>query len=339
MSYTFSAANVPASGAAAFYLLKTTLVTAGWSVISDSDGTTYASGGGQVTTGAAGGHGLGNTKAWIRMQAPSVNGFAREIIFQRGSVGNRDWRLKYSASAGFSGGSPSATVTPSSTDEVFMLGGGTDASPTFISNWFNTDGAYHWNLVCGGAAEFYSFVAFAHTTATTNANVALFLDVMATNGFAPGDTDPAVMYCSAANATATPLSEIISSSLPTTTVTNPALGRAWMGTLSAAGASTSSNNVNVGLVCLGSSTCTLGGGGGGGTGIAVNPFTGNDDMFQPFYARASNQVIKPTGFKGFSTLFLLGAMHRTNLDTATTLATGDRIHFGTAWLPWNNAAP
>ncbi len=334
MAYTFSTGNIPATGAVAFYTLKTTLVTAGWVVKSDSDGTTYASGGGQVTGGASGANGLGNANAWIRLQSPIIGSNTREIMFQRGAD-NTSWRFLYSANANFIGGSPSASVLPTAADEVYMLGAG---AGTFKANWFNTDGAYHWNIACGGATEFYSFYAFAHTTATTTANVCLFLDVLATNGFAVGDVDPAVMYCSATNAS-TALSEIISSSATASNVTNPALARAWLGSTSAAQASLTSNNINVTMMCYGSSTATLGGGGGGGTGIAVNPFSGNDDMFLPFYARSTIGVIPPTGFKGFSTLFLLGSMHRTNLDTATTLAAGDRIYFGNAWCPWNNTAP
>src|SRR5579883_3111366 len=50
-SYTYSLNNTPSTGAVAMYAIYAQLHTAGWSDKADSDGTTYAASGGQVTSG------------------------------------------------------------------------------------------------------------------------------------------------------------------------------------------------------------------------------------------------------------------------------------------------
>lgn len=113
MSYVFSVNQQPATGSVAMWQLISTLKTAGWSQIDSSDGTTQ--GASQVTNGGAGINGLGNTSAWVRIQAPTTTGGLysqnREFIFQRGTT-DLQWRVKYSAVGGFIGGVSSATITP-----------------------------------------------------------------------------------------------------------------------------------------------------------------------------------------------------------------------------------
>ena len=91
MAYTFSVNNAPLTGATAMYTLISTLMSAGWLKKADSDGTTYSSTGVQVTSGNSGTNGLGNTNAWVRLQAPAVNqgtvvNQTREITIQRGTT-------------------------------------------------------------------------------------------------------------------------------------------------------------------------------------------------------------------------------------------------------------
>jgi hypothetical protein len=340
MVYTFSVGNTPATGAVAMYLLKTTLVSAGWTVTSDSDGSTYNATGGQVTTGATGAGGLGNVRAWIRLQAPTVGSNTREITIQRsnsgvGATDDRAWRIKYSANAGFTGGSPAATVTPSAADEVFMLGGGTDASPTFLpASWFNTNGGYRWHIAAGGAAESYSFVAFASVSATGVGLNSIALDVMTAGSYSSLDIDPAVMYCSTAAPTVSLVD--VTSNAPASGVneTAPAKGRAWLGPTSAAGASLTSNNVNVNML-------TWGGNFGGGVSAAANPFSSNDTLVFTLWCRRanSNNNPLPAGIKGFSTLFQTGSMARANFDTCDVGGTKTRVWYGNLWLPWDGSTP
>src|ERR1019366_386639 len=201
MSYTYSVANTPATGAAAMYIVLSSLVTAGWLVKSDSDGTTYASSGGQITGGGSGTHGLANADAWFRIQAPIVGSQHREFTFQRIAT-NASWRVKYSASAGFTGGSPAATQTPTATDEVVIVGSGTDASPTGAA-LFAADSAYRFNMIAGDSSAGYGFYWFANANNQNSATAitsGFLLDIMQSGSYSASDTDPCVIYFgSAAN--------------------------------------------------------------------------------------------------------------------------------------------
>ena len=344
MAYNFSVNNTPATGAVAMYQLIATLITAGWSKVSDSDGTTYSAGGTQVTSGASGANGLGNSSAWVRLAAPAVSGQVRELIFQRGTTNDRGWQIKYSASALFSGGSPAATVTPTSTDEVYMLGAGTAA--TALANWFDVDGGFRWHIACGGSAEFYSFNAFAVLTGATNLRNGLFLDVMATGSYPSADVDPAVMYCSAVAA------GTVGYGIQTTfgwlggvmsTSTNPAEARAWLGTTSLAQASLVSNNQRVAMIPYGNTSGSII---GGTLTTGTNPFTSKDSLLPAWWARQGASVA-PVGVKGASTLFSYGSVIRNNLDTADTVGTKDKVFIGGAalastqniWAPWSGVSP
>jgi len=327
MAYTFSVNNSPATGAVAMYTLISTLMSAGWLKKMDSDGTTYSSTGVQVTSGNAGTGGLGNTNAWVRLQAPQVNGGAvvnqtRELTIQRGTT-DLVWRIKYSASALFTGGSPAAAVTPSSTDEIFMMGAATDASPTFYSWISGATGDERWHFVAGGAAEFYSFVAWSQVIGGLTAREAIFLDVMADGSYPAVDVDPAVVFCNSS----TPFSDI--AGFASSNVTNPSKARAWLGSTSAAGASLVSNNVNVVI-------SNYGGIFTGGTTIGTNPWTNKEDLFPCLWGNQGTTL--PYGIKGISTLFKMGTILHTNGTVSSHVGTRDKIYYGNYWLPWSGAS-
>jgi len=339
MAYTFSVGTIPGTAPAAMYLLKATLVTAGWIVKSDSDGLTYASGGGQVTSGGAGAGGLGNSKAWIRIQAPTVENNTREIVFQRsdtapGATGDEQWRIKYSANAGFTGGSPGILQTPSAVDEVVMAGAGTDASPTWQPSVFTTNNTYRMNISAGGADEYYSFAAWTHISGSLTGLNAIALDVMQSGSYPPEDVDPAVMYVSQQANFQTPFYDFTANvNFSTTNVTFPAVARAWMGATSSAGILTlGTNNNNVTLSALG------GNWGAGATG-APNPFSTKDSLVSPWWGRGGSAIPGPNGPKGVSTLFRIGSTNRTNLDTCDLSSTKDRILMYYVWVPWNGTVP
>lgn len=339
MAYTFSVGTIPGTGPIAMYLLKTTLVTAGWTVKSDSDGTTYASGGGQVTSGGTGANGLGNNNAWIRIQAPAVGNNTREITIQRSNTapagtGNTQWRIKYSANAKFTGGSPGATQTPSAADEVVMAGAGTDASPTFQSTLFTTDNTYRISIAAGGVTEYYSFAMWTNISGSITGLNAIALDVMASGSYRSEDVDPAVMYVSNQANIQLPFYDLsANANFSTSNTTAPALARAWLGTTSSAGILTAgTNNNNVQLA-------TFGGNFGGGNSLAANPFSTKDTFVSPWWGRGGSAIPPPNGIKGMSTLFRVGSVNRSNLDTCDLTTTKDRVHVNFVWLPWNGTVP
>lgn len=112
------------------FQMKEHLKGAGWIVKASGDGlTAFSSTGDVITSGGSGAGGMLNTRAWWRVQSPDLQ---REFTFQLISTASNDtqFRIKYSVSAGFTGGTPDADETPSATDEKLLLGGGTDAAPT-----------------------------------------------------------------------------------------------------------------------------------------------------------------------------------------------------------------
>ena len=338
MVYTFSVNNeisTQNTTAYAMWYLISTLVTAGWTKVMDSDGTTYSSGGTQVTGPGTGANGFDNVNAWVRMQAPAVNGGSvvnqkREFTFQRGTVANTNWRIKYSASAAFTTG-PSASATPSSADEVFMAGGGTDASPTFYGCFADNTNPWRWHIAAGGAAEFYSFAAWG--TGTTNASVCvsyngIFLDIMASGSYSVLDVDPAVVYVSLASSGGLTSNH---GSFPVNSQTNPALSRAWLGSTSAVGASITSNNVGVGSITYNpfNAAATFG----------TNPWTNKDDLYPIIWGSNSSSI--PRGIKGISTLFRAGTVQRGQMVTIDTISpeSRDKVFVDRCWVPWSGALP
>jgi hypothetical protein len=124
---------------------KQHLVANGYSVIGSGDGLAAYSAVGDVLASAAD----INDRAWFRLAHPDGQ---RETMIQAVTVA---WppkaRIKYSYSAGFTGGSPSANRTPSATDEEMVKwGGGSDASP-IGQGWWHFEGYnagdYLWGAV------------------------------------------------------------------------------------------------------------------------------------------------------------------------------------------------
>lgn len=150
--------QAPATGSVAMFLIKEMLkFSVGMTHQRSSDGTTMSTVTDQITTGAAGAGGFGNNSAyWI-----GRDGNGREFCIQRGTT-DLVWRTKLSHSAHFTGGSPSATQTPSATDEAIQKGGGTDASPTFATV-FGTNNTYHLHSGGEDAAPYHWWF---YTTAT-----------------------------------------------------------------------------------------------------------------------------------------------------------------------------
>ncbi|HMJ16583.1 MAG TPA: hypothetical protein VK524_34450 [Polyangiaceae bacterium] len=189
----FSNCNtIPATGSATISLLIATLILAGWTVQSYGDGTTYtASGTGWSSSILATG-----LRSWVRVREP---GGRREWIFQR-ITGNTTWRVKYSANAKFSGGSPAGNTTPTATDEQVLLGAGTDASPTGAA-LLTTDGTYRAHIVCDSTAvgNAYPFMLHCSTTTTGAWAIGIVLqDPMIVGSYDSTDVDPVVVSAAGA---------------------------------------------------------------------------------------------------------------------------------------------
>lgn len=101
---------------------------AGWTVAASGDGLAAFDPNGSVFLSAgAGANGFNNDLAWIIFR--DGDGVA-EVCWQITTAASDGLRLKYSPSAGFTGGTPGAGEVPSAADEVIIKGGGSDGAPT-----------------------------------------------------------------------------------------------------------------------------------------------------------------------------------------------------------------
>ncbi len=323
MAYQFDVnGTIPGTGAACLFRMKTLLKTMGWTVKSSSDGTTYNSTGDQITQGGTGAGGMANNAAWFRIQQPGANG--REFTVQGQGVNTYLARIKYSGgpSTGFTGGSPGATQTPSATDEKIILGGGTDAAPTYAQFIQTPESSQRFNMLAGDSASNYNFLWWTQTTGDNWAYTGMYLDVLVSGTYPLADVDPAVVYMD--------------------------------------GFSSLIFNQNIGNVG-GSTQCWFNKGLGGAAFQPVggayyyapgavpifptqggqNHITGKDDFAPIVYMRPSN-LVAPYGFKGVSSLLVWNSVARGYGDTFNVVSTKDYLALG--WqstvyvaIPWNGS--
>ncbi len=307
MSYIFDVNEVPATGAESIFRLKSLFKTAGWNIVSSSDGSTLNSGD-NITKATTGANGMANNYAWFFVQSPSP--VTRSFIFQRGT-NNVSWRLKYSPKVGFfTTVSQSATQTPSATDEVIVMGAGTDASPSFNATFFTTDNSYRFHACAGKAAENYTFYMFTNVFANTTPYNALVLDVMVSGSYPSEDPDPAVIYANQAGLTTMFASDLTSTGLKVSCfVSSSAPGQGYVPIFAQA----------IGSLFPG--------------GIALNPYTNKDEYMPIPWARPIGNN-PPNGWKGISTMMYWAGFYRQNLDLMTFNSVKDRIFIGNISLPW-----
>jgi hypothetical protein len=141
---------------------------------------------------------LCNHGSWFVVQAPTSQSFCFQMNNDVASGNNKNgswpnsWRFKY-ASKGFVMASASLTVTPRAviqSDEIVLLGGGTDASPTFGTFWSN-DGKHRVHIIAESGSNFGWSVVTYNPGAGTMDNVFLYDSVTTTN---PIDPDPHVIF-------------------------------------------------------------------------------------------------------------------------------------------------
>lgn len=191
MAWHPSVNQTPITSAIGVFNWLTELIAAGWTKISDSDGTTYSSSGTQVTGGGSGTNGLGNTKAWVCMKDPAGK---TQFTFQRGTD-NQHWRACHSPVDGFITGSPAATVCPTAADEAVTLGSGTEASPSFTQWFTGTEASMRFNSNALDTAPYTWWVATWPVGGGTNTGCGFFDGVVSpiTGVGYTSDDDPHVV--------------------------------------------------------------------------------------------------------------------------------------------------
>ena len=183
MAFTFNVnGSAPATFAACIFALKEQLKTAGWTVTSSSDGTTFNGSGDQISSSGTGAGGMDRGNAWFAIQMPGgTRAFAIQLT-QVGSGVNGHWRVRYSPSVGFSGGS--ASVMASASDQVTLLNS---------AGWTNSsDGSVRVEIGCDNASP-YGFYMFLENNGagTVREDGCLIFEPLV--GTVTGDVDPYVV--------------------------------------------------------------------------------------------------------------------------------------------------
>lgn len=119
----------------ALFILKERLVDVGWTVIQSGTGTSGSYSAGDIISTAAD---LNNPRAWFAIKEPTGD---RVFVIQRDTTASssftNSYRIKYVRAGGVGTGTANTTPTATvSSNEVVILGTGTDASPTFAA-WAN----------------------------------------------------------------------------------------------------------------------------------------------------------------------------------------------------------
>lgn len=319
MTRLFTINQTPATAAAAIHVLKTQLKSAGWTVTSSSDGYSYNASGDQITSGGAGPGGMNNAKAWFAIQMPSST---RSFCFQRqttiGANTSYLWRVKYSYDAAFTTGSPGILQVPGAANEKVLLGGGTDASPTFAALFAqSTDGAFRYNC-CADNASPYGWVSVTWTSTTGAVGHILGLDPVL--GTAPGDTDP---YATILNGTTSACDPSVS--------TQGGSSKAWFGTTWFGNVASYPTAVMV--VPYSSSVYSI------WTDGALNVLDGNKDPTVPITYICANGVAS-INIKGVSS-FIRAACYaagRVTPSLYSLFSTKDMVVVGRYCLPWDGSS-
>jgi hypothetical protein len=299
---------------------------------------------GKIFTGTgAGALGWSNARAWARLAMPDG---VREIVVQHNAAAAL--RLKYSRVAKFIGGAPSATVTPSATDERYIQGGATDAAPTYCTAFYNTGvltGVERFQGAAIATAPYGFWIGSCQTPSAVSAWSVLMLDPVVS---VPEDPDPYVWYAArylgdgfraGGNFGINPASAGIAPGGINTGVwavmdtsgnlitVEPLSYTSYVNVL---GAAISEGGFDV----TGGNTFTWHTLRGGG--YAVNPFNGKEDPLPILYARPVWWTV-PRGIKGWSTLVRWTGILRTTFnDTADGYKL---IAVGNVWLPWDGITP
>jgi|SRR5262245_5126752 len=324
---------------AAMSALVEMLVSAGWAYKASGDGLAGYSSTGKVFTGVGSGAlGWGNNRAWCRLSDPAAR---RELVVQHNNAAGA--RIKISTNNKFVGGAPSATVTPSATDERVLWGAGTDATPT-LSAWFHANMLATGFWVFQGAALGSAPYGFWFGSQQLHQSVhASFLMMDPVVGV-PEDPDPVVWSCQSANACDVTTASIgrDGNTVGTWTVTSGGTNQgcfAHMYTPSGPVAGTPAQSfvyvqpASYGLASIGAAI-TYQAGGPGSSVVGINPINYGVDALPCLYMRMRvPATLAPWGIKGWSTMTMWTGISRQSFFDV--LDDKRWVCYGDLWLRWN----
>lgn len=320
--------QVPTGYGQAVSLLVEMLVNAGWTYRASGDGLAGYNATGKVFAGTgAGALGWNNNRAWARLRDP---GGTRELVIQHNAAGGI--RFKYSALAKFTAGAPSATVTPSATDERVLWGSGSDATPT-LSAFLGTGtatGTVKYQGAAFGSAP-YGFWMCSAITPAGAIQCGLMMDPVES---VPEDLDPYVWHIATASAFGINLGS--QGALANTSFVAP--GGVNSGVFAHMDGPATQF---LAVMAAGYSLGWVQGGsvnnswtwGFSALGLGANLFNAKHDTLPIVYARSNVTGLPTLGIKGWSTLMRWTTVQRVNfVDTLNSRAW---VCVNMVWLPWD----
>jgi hypothetical protein len=312
MARFFSVNNSSSNGTLCMFTFKELLKTAGWVVKASGDGlAAYSATSDVVTTATPGAGGL-NHLGWCRLQSPEGAG-SREIVFQRTNAVNYWWWVKYSRRAGFTGGSPNATTTPTATDQR-NLANISSSSGDFFNNSDTVPMRFH--CMADSTAP-YGFYTYAYSVGAGVLLHLLVMDPCIPGSFDPLDTDPVIFtfaytaghFATIATGYATP--------------GQPGCFATFL-----------DNLAGEGYVAVRAPLSDLCGG------LPASPYSLKTETFPRLHFRAAAQAL-PNGWKGAGSYFrFVGPILATSGDTLSVSTARDHIVVQSSYaLPWDGSTP
>jgi hypothetical protein len=249
----------------------------------------------------------------------------RQISIQKGNGNDNDiWRVVYSIAATFVGGSPSATVARTATDQQYVIG---DASNYWYLFNYSQGGITRIKAMIQDAAP-YGFWLWGHPAGGAYGSCQLFKDPLADGTYAPTDPDPYIWG---------------GQSISSGSYRNWAYGSDYALSFYSSNMYTGGsfgylNGIWTCIPALTYSDATTYNMIDNGMFLSTNPYTGKDEMLPVMYARYAGY---PTvqGFKGVSTLFRWLGIQRSIGSTLTKDSARDRIVLGRVSAPWDGSIP
>ena len=301
--------------------LKRALKARSWVVTQSSDGTTYNAAGDQITSGGSGAGGMDNPRAWFVIHSPDSKVW---WCFQKdttASGGNSyQWRIKV-AFANFGSGSPSATQTPAcatATNETYLKGGGTDASPTFAALFASAISGWRQHIAVMSTAPYAFWTVGWQGGRPAPNDTFIFYDPLASGTYPSADTTPFVVGASYAN-----------QALSLASISN----YNWVKPMNSAGVKTWSAVTVATLYTSGYSARVVP---PDSTSSMVNCEDGSDTQIRPWWVRASGPGA-PFGVVGQSSIIRWNSVYRTTGDTFTVSTSRDAVMFEDVVLDWDGS--
>lgn len=319
MTFSFSTNNHPGTLTNSIFIWKQFVVSAGWTVSSSSDGSTYNPSGDVITSPSNGAGGLANKGSWFILKQQNT---ARSFCVQRNTY-NYDylWRIKYSV-VGFTSGNPGPQETPAAVngDQVYILGNGSDAAPTFAAISLNNTTL---QIGADGYSNAFYFITYKTTANITYIGNVFIFDPILSNPIQ--DQDPYVIYFDTTLNSLTQLN--ISNPINTCPTTYFRRGLSNQSFLKVP-ACTYTSYAQANSIIPNT--------------LSVNSINSNIDTFPIYYAGSYgyyNLSIIHAGYKGISSIMKWNGTQGSNLNLLSINSSGDRIVFGDINLPWNGSTP